>query len=103
MVLSETEEGCHRFIRGLKEPGLSDVRGLSGAELATSDAHAKLRQALEEVFPRLVYESCHTRNSLVYTSDGSRRTTTITVWGDHCLIHVIIWRKSTWSPLKMGR
>jgi len=48
MALSETEEGWRRFIRQLKE------RGLSGVELATSDAHEGLRQALQEAFPGLI-------------------------------------------------
>jgi transposase-like protein len=40
MGLSETEEGWRRFIRGLKK------RGLSGVELATSDAHEGLGAGL---------------------------------------------------------
>ena len=50
MGFSETEEGWRRFIRQLKE------RGLSGVELATSVAnvfacHEGLKQALQEAFP----------------------------------------------------
>jgi transposase-like protein len=52
MALSETEEGWRRFIRGLKE------RGLSGVELATSDAHEGLKQALQEAFPGLIWQRC---------------------------------------------
>jgi Transposase and inactivated derivatives len=52
MALSETKEGWRRFIRGLKE------RGLSGVELATSDAHDGLRQALQEAFPGLIWQRC---------------------------------------------
>jgi transposase-like protein len=48
MALSETEEGWQRSIRGLKK------RGLSGVELATSDAHEGLKQALQETFSGLV-------------------------------------------------
>jgi transposase-like protein len=40
------------FIRGLKD------RGLSGVELATSDAHDGLRQALQEAFPGLIWQRC---------------------------------------------
>jgi len=52
MALSETEEGWRRFIRQLKN------RGLSGVELATSDAHHGLRQALQEAFPGLIWQRC---------------------------------------------
>ena len=55
MAFSETEEGWRRFIRGLKE------RGLSGVELATSDAHEGLKQALEEAFPDLIWQRCQSR------------------------------------------
>jgi transposase-like protein len=50
MALSETEKGWHRFIRQLKD------RGLSGVELATSDAHEGLKQALQEAFPGLIWQ-----------------------------------------------
>jgi putative transposase len=50
MAFGETEEGWQRFIRQLKE------RGLSGVELATSDAHQGLRQALQEAFPGLIWQ-----------------------------------------------
>jgi transposase-like protein len=52
VALSETREGWRRFIRGLKE------RGLSGVELATSDAHPGLIQALKEAFPVLIWQRC---------------------------------------------
>jgi transposase-like protein len=58
MALSETEEGWRRFIRQLKE------RGLSGVELATSDAHKGLNQALQESFPGLIWQRCHTEEFL---------------------------------------
>jgi hypothetical protein len=45
MALSETEEGWRRFIRGLKK------RGLSGVELATSDAHEGLGVSLAGGLP----------------------------------------------------
>jgi transposase-like protein len=51
-AFSETEEAWRRFIRGLKE------RGLSGVELATSDAHPGLIQALKEAFPGLIWQRC---------------------------------------------
>jgi len=67
MSLSETKEGWRRFIRQLKE------RGLSGVELATSDAHDGLRQALQEAFPGLIWQRCQAhfrRNVLDQTPSG---------------------------------
>lgn len=58
MALSETEQGWRRFIRQLKE------RGLSGVELATSDAHEGLKQALQEAFPGLIWQRCQTEEFL---------------------------------------
>jgi transposase-like protein len=52
MAFGETEQGWRRFIPQLKE------RGLSGVELATSDAHEGLRQALQECFPGLIWQRC---------------------------------------------
>jgi transposase-like protein len=52
MALGETEQGWRRFIRQLKE------RGLSGVELATSDAHEGLKRALQEAFPGLIWQRC---------------------------------------------
>ena len=69
MALSETEEGWRRFIRQLKE------RGLSGVELATSDAHEGLKQALQEAFPGLIWQRCQShfrRNVLDQTPAGYR-------------------------------
>jgi putative transposase len=51
-ALSETEQGWHRFIQKLKE------RGLSGVEVATSDAHPGLKKALKESFPGLIWQRC---------------------------------------------
>ena len=51
-ALSETEQGWYRFIQKLKE------RGLSGVEVATSDAHSGLKQALRESFPGLIWQRC---------------------------------------------
>ena len=58
MAFGETEEGWRRFIRGLKD------RGLSGVERATSDAHEGLKQALKEAFPGLIWQRCHTEEFL---------------------------------------
>ncbi|MCS3753186.1 transposase-like protein [Salinibacter ruber] len=69
MALSETEEGWRRFIRQLKE------RGLSGVELATSDAHEGLKQALQESFPGLIWQRCQShfrRNVLDQTPSDYR-------------------------------
>ena len=69
MALSETEEGWRRFIRSLKE------RGLSGVELATSDAHEGLKQALQEGFPGLIWQRCQShfrRNVLDQTPSDYR-------------------------------
>ncbi|MCS4048034.1 transposase-like protein [Salinibacter ruber] len=69
MALSETEEGWRRFIRGLKE------RGLSGVEMATSDAHEGLKQALQEAFPGLIWQRCQShfrRNVLDQTPSDYR-------------------------------
>ena len=69
MGFSETEEGWRRFIRQLKE------RGLSGVKLATSDAHEGLKQALQEAFPGLIWQRCQShfrRNVLDQTPAGYR-------------------------------
>ena len=69
MALSETEEGWRRFIRHLKE------RGLSGVELATSDAHEGLKHALQEAFPGLIWQRCQShfrRNVLDQTPSDYR-------------------------------
>ena len=69
MALSETEQSWRRFIRQLKE------RGLSGVELATSDAHEGLKQALQEAFPGLIWQRCQShfrRNVLDRTPSGYR-------------------------------
>ncbi len=69
MALSETEEGWRRFIRGLKD------RGLSGVELATSDAHEGLKQALHEAFPGLIWQRCqsHFRRNVLDQTPASYR------------------------------
>ena len=68
-AFGETEEGWRRFVRGLKE------RGLSGVELATSDAHPGLVQALREAFPGLIWQRCQAhfrRNVLDQTPSDYR-------------------------------
>jgi transposase-like protein len=57
-AFGETEEAWRRFIGQLKD------RGLSGARVATSDAHDGLVQALREAFPGLIWQRCHTEESL---------------------------------------
>lgn len=52
VALAETGEAWRRFIQRLK------ARGLSGVELATSDAHDGLRQALQAAFPGLIWQRC---------------------------------------------
>lgn len=51
-ALGETGKAWQRFIRRLKD------RGLSGVELATSDAHTGLKKALKESFPGLIWQRC---------------------------------------------
>jgi transposase-like protein len=51
-AFGETEEAWRRFIRQLKH------RVLSGVEVATSDAHEGLIQALREAFPGLIWQRC---------------------------------------------
>jgi len=68
-AFGETAEGWRRFIRGLKR------RGLSGVELATSDAHDGLVQALREAFPGLIWQRCQAhfrRNVIDQTPSGFR-------------------------------
>ena len=52
VALSETGQAWERLIDQLKE------RGLSGVEVATSDAHEGLKQALREAFPGLIWQRC---------------------------------------------
>ena len=54
VAFGETGEAWRRFIDRLK------ARGLSGVEVATSDAHEGLRGALEAAFPGLIWQRCHT-------------------------------------------
>jgi transposase-like protein len=60
-AFGETNEGWSRFIGQLKR------RGLSGVEVATSDAHEGLVQALREAFPGLIWQRCqaHFRRNVI--------------------------------------
>jgi transposase-like protein len=69
VALGETGEAWRRFIDRLK------ARGLSGVEVATSDAHEGLRQALETAFSGLIWQRCQAhfrRNVLDRTPAGLR-------------------------------
>jgi transposase-like protein len=69
VAFGETGEAWRRFIGQLK------ARGLSGVEVATSDAHGGLRQALEAAFPGLIWQRCQAhfrRNVLDRTPTGLR-------------------------------
>jgi len=61
LAYGETEGGWHRFIERLK------ARGLSGVRVATSDAHAGLKQALHAAFPGLIWQRCqaHFRRNVI--------------------------------------
>ena len=68
-AFGETIEGWRRFIGQLKR------RGLSGVEVATSDAHDGLVQALREAFPGLIWQRCQAhfrRNVIDQTPSGYR-------------------------------
>jgi putative transposase len=68
-AFGETQEAWRRFIDGLKR------RGLSGVEVATSDAHDGLKQALKGTFPGLIWQRCQAhfrRNVLDQTPSGYR-------------------------------
>jgi len=69
VAFGETGEAWRRFIQQLK------ARGLSGVEVATSDAHEGLRQALEASFSGLIWQRCQAhfrRNVLDRTPAGLR-------------------------------
>ena len=68
-AFGETGEAWRRFIGQLKR------RGLSGVELATSDAHDGLVQALRGAFPGLIWQRCQAhfrRNVIDQTPSGYR-------------------------------
>jgi transposase-like protein len=52
VALGETQAAWKRLLGQLKE------RGLTGVEVATSDAHEGLRQAVEESFPGVIWQRC---------------------------------------------
>ena len=66
-AFGETSEAWRRFIRTLKE------RGLSGVEVATSDAHEGLVAALREAFPSLIWQRCqaHFRRNVLDRTPAS--------------------------------
>nr|WP_259204557.1 transposase [Salinibacter ruber] len=68
-AFGETEEAWRRFI------GQLNHRGLSGARVATSDAHEGLVQALREAFPGLIWQRCqaHFRRNVLGRTPSSYR------------------------------
>jgi transposase-like protein len=64
VAFGETGEAWRRFIQQLKARGLSGVVAQKFLRMATSDAHRGLRQALEAAFPGLIWQRCHTEESL---------------------------------------
>jgi transposase-like protein len=68
-AFGETGEGWRRFIDRLKR------RGLSGARVATSDAHDGLRGALESAFPGLIWQRCqaHFRRNVIDQTPATLR------------------------------
>jgi transposase-like protein len=68
-AFGETGEAWRRFIGQLKR------RGLSGVEVATSDAHDGLVQALREAFPGLIWQRCqaHFRRNVLDQTPSSYR------------------------------
>jgi len=75
MAFGETEEGWRRFIRQLKERGLSGVTAQKFLRMATSDAHDGLRKALQETFPGLIWQRCqsHFRRNVLDQTPASYR------------------------------
>lgn len=69
VAFGETGESWRRFIQGLKG------RGLSGVEVATSDAHDGLVQALREAFPGLIWQRCqaHFRRNVLDRTPASQK------------------------------
>jgi len=69
VAFSETGESWRRFIDRLK------ARGLSGVEVATSDAHEGLRQALEAAFSGLIWQRCqaHFRRNVLDRTPAALR------------------------------
>jgi transposase-like protein len=69
IAFGETGEAWRRFIQRLKE------RGLSGVDVATSDAHGGLRQALEAALPGIVWQRCqaHFRRNVLDQTPAALR------------------------------
>jgi transposase-like protein len=67
VAFGETGEAWRRFIGRLKG------RGLSGVEVATSDAHEGLRQSLQAAFPGLIWQRCqaHFRRNVLDRTPAS--------------------------------
>lgn len=68
-AFGETKDAWRRFIEGLKR------RGLSGVEVATSDAHDGLRSALASAFPDLIWQRCqaHFRRNVIDQTPATLR------------------------------
>jgi transposase-like protein len=58
VAFGETQAAWERLL------GRPKKRGLEGVEVATSDAHDGLRQAVEENFPGVIWQRCHPEESL---------------------------------------
>ena len=71
VAFGETGEAWQGFFRWLRE------RGLRGVEFATSDAHEGLREAMERIFPGVIWQRCQAhfiRNVLDATPEQLRAT-----------------------------
>jgi transposase-like protein len=68
-AFGETGEGWRRFIDRLKR------RGLSGVDVATSDAHEGLRSGLASAFPGLIWQRCqaHFRRNVIDQTPATLR------------------------------
>lgn len=68
-AFGETSESWRRFIEQLRR------RGLSGVEVATSDAHKGLQRTLEAAFPGLIWQRCqaHFRRNVLDRTPASLR------------------------------
>jgi transposase-like protein len=57
-ILGKWLSGRHRRLGRKRLLGQLKARGLEGVEVATSDAHSGLRQAVEEHFPGVIWQRC---------------------------------------------